>query len=187
MSTQTFPQTFLNGRVVVKVGDITAERVDAIANAANGTLLGGGGVDGAIHRKGGKAILDECRAIRQSRFLNGLPAGRSVATNAGALPAKFVIHTVGPVWNEGKAREEELLQSCYTSSLELAVAEGCRTAAFPAISTGAYRFPKDRAARIASEAIEAFLNKDTSLKQVVLVFFSEEDAQVFLNHQVFSS
>lgn len=185
MSTSTFPRAFLDNRVLVKVGDITLEKVDAIVNAANSTLLGGGGVDGAIHRKGGKAILEECRKIRESKYPDGLPTGRAVATSAGALPSRFVIHTVGPVWNKGKLREEELLEDCYVNSLSEAARLGVRTVAFPAISTGVYRFPKDLAARIASKAIRTFFKGETAIEQIILIFFSGEDAMVFLNHQQF--
>ena len=187
MSAQIFPRLFLNNRVIVKVGDITLESVDAIVNAANSTLLGGGGVDGAIHRRGGKVILEQCREIRDTKYPDGLPTGKSVTTSAGALSARFVIHTVGPVWNGWKSREEELLRDCYSNSLKEAARLGLRTVAFPAISTGVYRFPKERAARVASRSIETFLKSDTSIEQVILVFFSEEDALNFINHQEFSS
>lgn len=186
MSPQTFPRTFLDNRVLIKVGDITLEKADAIVNAANSTLLGGGGVDGAIHRKGGKIILEECRKIRETKYPDGLPTGKAVATSAGALPSRFVIHTVGPVWNEGKSREEELLEDCYANSLKEADRMSLKTVAFPAISTGVYRFPKDRAARIASKSIGSFLKGETSIEQVILIFFSEEDAMNFLNHQQFT-
>lgn len=186
MITQALPKTFLKNQIIVKLGDITGEHVDAIVNAANGTLMGGGGVDGAIHRKGGKSILEECRKIRETQYPEGLPAGKAVTTKAGALPAHYIIHTVGPVWHGGESREDELLESCYVCSLEEAVKHACQTVAFPAISTGVYRFPKERAARVSSKAIEGFLRSNTSVKQVTLVFFSEEDALIFLKHQQFS-
>ena len=133
--------TFFDGRVVVKVGDLTKEATDAIVNAANHTLLGGGGVDGAIHRAGGPDILKECKEIRRLRFPDGLPTGQAVITTAGRMAAKYVIHTVGPVWNGGAHGEPGLLASCYRRSLEVAATAGARTIAFPAISTGVYGYP----------------------------------------------
>jgi O-acetyl-ADP-ribose deacetylase len=177
---------FLEGRVVVKVGDITREDADAIVNAANGSLMGGGGVDGAIHRAGGPAILSECKEIRQSLYPEGLPTGEAVMTTAGEMAAKHVIHTVGPVYGGGGKDKEELLASCYHKSLVLAAARGLKTVAFPAISTGIYGYPPDKAARISSAAIEAFLRADASLFEVRLVFFNREDAEVFLKSHSFS-
>jgi len=176
---------FMNGRVVVKVGDITREPADAVVNAANSSLLGGGGVDGAIHRAGGPAILEECRRIRKDRYPKGLPAGQAVATTAGNLPAKFVIHTVGPVWHGGSSGESELLAACYRNSLAAARAEGCRTVAFPAISTGVYGYPRKEAAKVSSGAVKAFLAEDDGVDRVVFVFFSGDDAGIFLKEQVF--
>jgi O-acetyl-ADP-ribose deacetylase (regulator of RNase III) len=173
---------FLGGRVVVKVGDIIEERVDAIVNAANSSLMGGGGVDGAIHRRGGPGILEECRGIRKTRYPAGLPPGGAVSTKAGNLPARRVIHTVGPVWRSGKEREEEVLRRCYLSALRLAAEEGCESIAFPAISTGAFGFPKELAAKIASQAISGFLERDRRIRRVVLVFYSEEDRNLFLRN-----
>lgn len=181
------PKSFLEGRVMVKVGDITKEAVDAIVNAANGTLLGGGGVDGAIHRAGGPDILAACKEIRRLQFPEGLPTGQAVITAAGKLPAKNVIHTVGPVYGRGGADKAELLAACYTNSLRLAVDSGLRTIAFPAISTGVYGYPTDEAAEVASRAIGNFLSADRSLKEIRLVFFGASDAQSFLKHHVFSS
>jgi O-acetyl-ADP-ribose deacetylase (regulator of RNase III) len=178
---------FLNGRVVVKVGDITKEDVDAIVNAANGSLLGGGGVDGAIHRAGGHEILEQCKEIRRTRFPEGLPTGEAVVTSAGKMTAKFVIHTVGPVYGRGGNDKATLLTACYRNSLALAVKEGLRTIAFPAISTGVYGYPTDQAARVSSGAVEEFLKSDSSIREVRLVFFSSNAAQIFLSHQVFAS
>ena len=171
---------FYNGRIIVKTGDITGEIVDAIVNAANSSLLGGGGVDGAIHRAGGPVILDECKKVRTELYPDGLPTGGAVATTAGRLKARYVIHTVGPVWHGGSHGEEKLLEDCYRNSLDCAVDNGCETIAFPAISTGVYRFPKNRAAVIASGAVKRFLNGNDSIKQVIFVFFSSDDESVFL-------
>jgi len=179
-------RSFLNDRVVVKVGDITKESVDAIVNAANGTLMGGGGVDGAIHRAGGPEILAACKEIRRERFPDGLPTGQAVITTAGKMPAKHVIHTVGPVYGRGGQDKAELLAACYSNSLSLVVQNGLQTVAFPAISTGVYGYPTSEAAVVASRAIEQFLRDDKTLKEVRLVFFGGDDAEVFLNHNVFS-
>ena len=168
------------GRVIVARGDITAFEGDAIVNAANSSLLGGGGVDGAIHRAGGPAILDACRAIRSAEWPDGLPTGKAVATGGGRLSAKAVIHTVGPVWCGGSKGEAELLASCYRESLEIAASEGFATIAFPAISTGVYGYPKKEAARIAFRTVMSFLEGNAVPKTVWLVFYSEADARVFL-------
>lgn len=185
MLTQTFPQTFLKGRVEVKIGDITVESADAIVNAANSTLLGGGGVDGAIHRRGGKSILEECKKVRRTQYPDGLPAGEAVATVAGDLPAKYVIHTVGPIWKNGKSGEAETLKKCYMRSLECGLEKGCKTIAFPAISTGVYGFPKELAAEVSSKAIAEFLRMHETVVRVILVFFSGADAHTFLAHHKF--
>lgn len=175
---------FLNGRVVVKVGDLTREDVDAIVNAANASLMGGGGVDGAIHRAGGPQILEECREIRRTMHPNGLPTGEAVITSGGNLPARFVIHTVGPIFGMYSSRAEMLANS-YLNSLKLAVENEIATIAFPAISTGVYGYPKGPAAAIASSAIKDFLANDESIKQVRLVFFKQADADVFLENHNF--
>jgi O-acetyl-ADP-ribose deacetylase len=175
-------QTFMNSRVTVAIGNITKQQVDAIVNAANSTLLGGGGVDGAIHRAGGKAILEECQQIRQTRYPRGLPTGEVVATTAGLLPAKYVIHTVGPIYGREDSREAELLRACYSNSLLLAAQLGLRSIAFPAISTGAFGYPMAEAAKISSSAIKIFLAEDDSLKEVRLVFISPGDAETYLKH-----
>jgi len=178
-------QSFLDGRVQVVVGDITKQDVDAIVNAANSSLLGGGGVDGAIHRAGGPEILEECREIRRTRFPEGLPTGEAVITTGGRLPALYVIHTVGPVYGEHRGKEAELLANCYHNSLTLAVEKNLTSIAFPAISTGIYGYPLDEAAAVSSQTIENFLATDRQLKEVRLVFFQARDAQVFLENQKF--
>ncbi len=169
----------LGGLVVIKVGDITEEEVDAIVNAANSSLMGGGGVDGAIHRKGGPSILEECKKVRQTLYPNGLPTGKAVATNAGNLKAKYVIHTVGPVWYGGGSNEEELLKDAYKNSLELAEKLGCQTIAFPSISTGAYGYPKEKAAKVVYDLLKDY-SKNPKLKQIRLVFFSQSDFETFM-------
>jgi O-acetyl-ADP-ribose deacetylase (regulator of RNase III) len=161
-------------------GDITRTHADAIVNAANSSLMGGGGVVGAIHRAGGPSILEECRGLRQTRFPEGLPAGSAVETTAGALPARHVIHTVGPVWHGGTSGEPETLARCYRSCLELAARLHARIIAFPAISTGVYGYPREDAARVAGDAIQAFLHANAEPVTVILVFYSESDEAVFL-------
>ncbi|WP_369274343.1 O-acetyl-ADP-ribose deacetylase [Streptomyces sp. R11] len=156
-------------------GDITRESVDAIVNAANSSLLGGGGVDGAIHRRGGPAILDECRKLRASRYGKGLPTGQAVATTAGELDARWVIHTVGPVWAATEDRSE-LLASCYRESLRVADELGARTVAFPAISTGIYGWPMDDGARIAVATVRA---AQTAVEEVRFVLFDEAAYEEF--------
>ncbi|HEV2801927.1 MAG TPA: O-acetyl-ADP-ribose deacetylase [Pyrinomonadaceae bacterium] len=188
-------KSFLEGRVLVVVGDITRQTTDAVVNAANSTLLGGGGVDGAIHRAGGAQILEECRRLRETRYPDGLPTGEAVITTGGELPARYVIHTVGPIWGQHAGREPELLAACYRNSLALAVTHELTSIAFPAISTGAYYYPPDKAAGVASEAIQEFLNAGSDgaeageararLTEVRLVFLSESNAQMFLRHHRF--
>ncbi|MEU8748959.1 O-acetyl-ADP-ribose deacetylase [Streptomyces sp. WAC 01325] len=156
-------------------GDITRETADAIVNAANSSLLGGGGVDGAIHRRGGPAILDACRDLRASRYGKGLPTGQAVATTAGDLDADWVIHTVGPVWSASEDRSA-LLASCYRESLRVADELGARTVAFPAISTGVYRWPMDDAARIATETVR---DTPTSVEEVRFVLFDDRAYEAF--------
>jgi O-acetyl-ADP-ribose deacetylase (regulator of RNase III) len=176
--------TYLDGRVVAGVGDITRVRVDAIVNAANSSLLGGGGVDGAIHRAGGPAILAACRELRRTRYPDGLPTGAAVATTAGALPAKILIHTVGPIWGEDR-NANALLQSCYRQSIALADEQGSQSIAFPAISTGVYGYPRERAAVDASLAIREAIAIATSVREVHLVFFGHADLEMFARHQQF--
>lgn len=164
-------------RLDVVQGDITKLSVDAIVNAANSSLLGGGGVDGAIHRAGGPAILEECRAIRARQ--GGCPTGEAVVTTAGRLPAKNVIHTVGPVWNGGNRGEPELLAACYRNSLHRALEHGLKTVAFPNISTGVYGYPKHRAAPVAVETVRAFLAETDAIERVTFVCFDEENFQLY--------
>lgn len=166
-----------NGRITVIKGDITKVQVDAIVNAANSGLLGGGGVDGAIHRAGGQAIMDECIEIRKRQ--GGCRTGEAVITTAGKLPARYVIHTVGPIWNGGKNNEEQLLSSCYVNSLKLAVSNGVKSIAFPNISTGIYGFPKKLAAPIAVNAVSDFLKDDSSIEQVTFVCFDDENYNLY--------
>jgi O-acetyl-ADP-ribose deacetylase (regulator of RNase III) len=179
-------KSFFTGTVIVKVGDITKEDVDAVVNAANGTLMGGGGVDGAIHRAGGPEIKRECEVIRRTQYPDGLPTGQAVITTAGKMPAKRVIHTVGPVYGRGGEDKAELLVACYRNSLTLAVKNGLKTIAFPAISTGIYGYPLDEAAKVSSSAIEKFLSGEKSIQEVRLVFFSPSDADTFLKNQAFT-
>ena len=157
MSNNETLQSFLAGRVLVVVGDITRQDVGAIVNAANSTLLGGGGVDGAIHRAGGPQILEECREIRKTVYPDGLPTGQAVITTGGNLPAKYVIHTVGPIYGREPERESELLAACYKNSLLLAREHQISSIAFPSISTGAFGYPKSEAAKISSKTIREFL------------------------------
>lgn len=164
----------MKGRIEVTQGDITRLHVDAIVNAANNTLLGGGGVDGAIHRAAGPALLEECRT------LNGCATGEAKITRGYNLPAKWVIHTVGPVWRGGGNREDELLANCYRNSLSLAEKYDIKTIAFPAISTGVYRFPVERAAEIAVREIKNFLEINTVIEKVTLVCFGEASYQKHL-------
>jgi len=161
----------------VRVGDITREAADAIVNAANSGLMGGGGVDGAIHRAGGPAILAACKRIRETEYPEGLPTGRVVITTGGNLPAKHVIHTVGPVYGQHGGEEAQLLAACYRNSIALAAAHHLATLAFPAISTGVYGYPKDEAAEVSLAAIAAALEEHALIREVCLVFFSAGDAQ----------
>jgi O-acetyl-ADP-ribose deacetylase (regulator of RNase III) len=175
----------LEGRIKIITGDITKQRVDAVVNAANSTLLGGGGVDGAIHRAGGPRILEECKELRRTRYPEGLPTGEAVITTAGDLPARHVIHTVGPVWGQAGGREAELLANCYRNSLALAVANGLASVAFPAVSTGVYGYPAEEAARVSSSAVAEFLASDETITEVRFVFFNERAAEVFERHKSF--
>lgn len=159
-------------------GDITKIKVDAIVNAANKYLKGGGGVDGAIHRAGGPIILEQCMNVIQK--LGGeLPVGEAVITSAGNMPAKYVIHTVGPIWRGGHKGEEKFLTKAYRSSMQLAIDFGIKTIAFPNISTGAYGFPKEFAAKIAVTEVERFLKENTSLDQVIFVCYDDENYAIY--------
>lgn len=158
-------------------GDITKQRVDVIVNAANSSLMGGGGVDGAIHRAGGPSILAECRKIISRQ--GSCPTGEAVITTGGNLPAKFVIHTVGPVWKGGKNNEPEKLSNCYKNSLRLAVENNLETIAFPNISTGIYGYPKEEAAGIAIKTVTEYLQKDNPIIEVYFVCFDEENHQLY--------
>ncbi len=164
----------MQDRISVIQGDITQQRVDAIVNAANNSLLGGGGVDGAIHKAAGSQLLEECRQLK------GCPTGEAKITKGYNLPAKWVIHTVGPVWQGGDRGEDELLASCYRSCLAIAEQYQIETIAFPAISTGVYGFPVERAAQIAVIEIQQFLGSNNSLQQVILVCFSQTAYNYFL-------
>ena len=163
----------MNSKIEIYQGDITKLKVDAIVNAANTSLLGGGGVDGAIHRAAGPGLLAECLS------LNGCKTGDAKLSKGYNLPAKFVIHTVGPVWNGGKRNEHVLLASCYKKSLEIALSENIETIAFPNISTGVYRFPKDQAAKIAYETVNSFLSSENAIKLVYFVIFDNENLRIY--------
>ena len=167
-------------RIQVTTGDITKMKVDAIVNAANSSLMGGGGVDGAIHRAGGPEILSACKEIRESEYPNGLPAGKAVMTTGGRLAASYVIHTVGPVWNGGKSGEKQTLANAYNSSLELAASKGLESIAIPAISTGIYGYPKSEAAVTAYSTVLAFLAENDFPREVCFVFFTAADTGAFL-------
>lgn len=180
-------KTFLSERVSVLVGDITEQDVDAIVNAANSTLLGGGGVDGAIHSRGGREIRQACEEIRRTRFPKGLPAGEAVITTAGRLPARYVIHTVGPICRPGREPDGRMLALCYRNSLALAAERELRSIAFPAISTGAFGYPPEQAAPVVSETIQSFLSQKTSLERVLLVFYEPSDMTLFLKNQRFTA
>jgi O-acetyl-ADP-ribose deacetylase (regulator of RNase III) len=172
---------FKVGNAIVRLvrGDITEMETEAIVNAANSSLMGGGGVDGAIHRRGGPQILEECKRIRATEWPQGLPTGRAVITSGGNLKARYVIHTVGPIWRGGNRGESELLAQAYQNSLRLAVAKGLKTVAFPSISTGAYGYPIEDACRVALEAVKEFLEKEDNLDEVIFALFSESAFEVY--------
>ncbi|NML58259.1 O-acetyl-ADP-ribose deacetylase [Chryseobacterium sp. RJ-7-14] len=165
----------MNMKIELIKGDITKVEADAIVNAANSSLLGGGGVDGAIHRAGGKQILEECIEIRNKQ--GKCKTGEAVVTTAGNLPAKYVIHTVGPVWNGDEEKESKLLTNCYKNSLKLAESLGVKTIAFPNISTGIYRFPKELAAKIAIHEVKNF--KSEIIEKVIFICFDDENAEIY--------
>ncbi len=175
-------KSFFDGRLVVRTGDITRVSADAIVNAANSGLLGGGGVDGAIHSAGGPAILEECRRLRATTLPGGLPTGQAVETGAGRLPARWVIHTVGPVWHGGSHGEAGHLADCYRNSLQLAGRLGAGSIAFPAISTGIYGYPREKAARVTWDEISKFITANPVPHTVSLVFYSADDERVFLDN-----
>ena len=160
-------------------GDITDQDVDAIVNAANPSLMGGGGVDGAIHRKGGPEILEECKRIRKTRYPEGLPTGEAVMTTGGRLKARYVIHTVGPIWRGGGSGEAELLANAYRNSLKLAAERGLKSIAFPSISTGAYGYPIEEASKIALKTIREFLEREDKLEEVRLVLYTRDSYETF--------
>ncbi len=174
------PVQLLKGRLIVSVGDLTKVQVDAIVNAANSSLLGGGGVDGAIHRAAGNRLMDECMALRSGPLKAGLPPGEAIATGAGKLSCRAIIHTVGPVWDGGGHGEACMLESCYRESLKLAAERGFQSIAFPAISTGVYGYPREEAAKVVGKVLLDFLNANPLPSEVRLVFFTRVDAEIFL-------
>ncbi len=166
----------IQNKMEVIKGDITKITVDAIVNAANSSLMGGGGVDGAIHRAGGPEILEDCRKIVARQ--GGCKTGEAVITTGGRLPAKFVIHTVGPVWQGGQHREKEKLADCYKNAMQVAVENGCKSIAFPNISTGIYGFPKPEAAKIAVKTVADLLERNIAIDKVIFICFDEENYQL---------
>ena len=172
---------FKVGKTTIKIiqGDITEQDTEAIVNAANPTLMGGGGVDGAIHRKGGPSILEECKKIRETQYPDGLPTGKAVITTAGRLKAKYVIHTVGPIWRGGGEGEADLLAQAYRSCLELAASKGIKSISFPSISTGAYGYPIAEASRVALKAVKEFLEERPVFDEVVFVLFTKDALKVY--------
>lgn len=169
----------LSKSIEVKIADITKECCDAIVNAANSSLLGGGGVDGAIHRAGGDAVLNACRDIRSSRYPNGLPTGEAVATTSGDMCSKLLIHTAGPIYSKCGQKCESLLASCYTNSMRKAIELDCKSIAFPAISTGIYGYPKTEAAKIAYKTVLEFTQKHDI--DVLFIFHSQSDYDTFVS------
>ncbi|HXW95401.1 MAG TPA: O-acetyl-ADP-ribose deacetylase [Nitrososphaerales archaeon] len=170
------------GRTKVRLvrGDITDQDADALVNAANPSLMGGGGVDGAIHRRGGPTVLEECKRIRQKEWPGGLPAGKAVITSGGSLKAGHVIHTVGPVWSGGRKGEPEALAECYSNSLGIAAKNGVRSVAFPSISTGAFGYPVREASRVAMRAVKAFVESKGVPAEVTFVLYSENDFKTYM-------
>ena len=173
--------TWLNGRLEAMTADITTFHADVIVNAANSSLLGGGGVDGAIHAAGGPEIMEQCRRIRKEQYPRGLPTGEAVVTGAGRLPARYVIHTVGPVWSGGGSGEEQKLAAAYRNSLEKASELGAHSIAYPAISTGIYGYPPDKAAKTVWKVLNARIPHHHLPEKVSLVFFSVSDLSIFLD------
>ena len=169
-----------SAKLELVIGDLTEFEADAIVNAANSTLLGGGGVDGAIHRKGGPQILEECKRLRATEWPDGLPTGCATITSGGNLKAKYVIHAVGPIWRGGFQDEAKFLKQAYRSSLKIAVTNRLKMVAFPSISTGAYGYPVEEASRVAVSAVKEFLEKEDRLEKVSFVLFSERDFEIYL-------
>jgi len=168
-------------RICLVHGDITDMDTDVIVNAANSSLMGGGGVDGAIHRKGGPKILEECKQIRATEWPDGVPTGKSVITTGGNLKTRHVIHTVGPIWHGGNRGEPNFLVNAYHNSLQLAVSKGLKTMAFPSISTGVYRYPIEKASRITLKTVKEFLEKEDKLDEVIFVLFTKDDLEIYKN------
>ena len=168
-----------NAKVCIVQGDITDVKIEAIVNAANSSLMGGGGVDGAIHRKGGPRILEECKRLRTREWPRGLPTGKATVTTGGNLKTKYVIHTVGPIWRGGNQKEPELLAEAYRNSLKLAVSKKLKTVAFPSISTGAYGYPIERASRTALATVKDFLEREDNLDKIMFVIFSRDDLDIY--------
>jgi O-acetyl-ADP-ribose deacetylase (regulator of RNase III) len=168
-------------RIVLVQGNIVDMDVDAVVNAANSSLMGGGGVDGAIHRVGGPRILEECKRIRTKQWHGGLPTGKAVVTSGGNLKARHVIHTVGPIWRGGIRGEQELLEEAYRNSLKLAVSKGFKSVAFPSISTGAYGYPVEKACVTALTTVKRFLEEEDELSKVMFVLFTAYDFEIYKN------
>jgi O-acetyl-ADP-ribose deacetylase len=170
------------GRTKIRLvrGDITDQGADAVVNAANSSLMGGGGVDGAIHRRGGPAILEECKRIRQKEWPGGLPVGKAVITTGGSLRARHVIHTVGPVWSGGRRGEPAALAECYSNSLRTAAQKGLRSVAFPSISTGAYGYPIREASRVALKAVKSYVESEGTPEEVTFVLYGENDFKMYM-------
>lgn len=169
------------GNTIISIleGDLTDMDTDAVVNAANSSLMGGGGVDGAIHRKGGRRILEECKPLRARDWPEGLPTGKAVVTTGGNLKARFVIHTVGPIWQGGTKKEPELLAEAYHNSLKLAVSKRLKTIAFQSISTGAYGYPIEKAGRVALTTVKNFLGKQSALDKVLFALFTKNDFEIY--------
>jgi O-acetyl-ADP-ribose deacetylase (regulator of RNase III) len=168
-----------NAKICLVQGDITDTDADAIVNAANSSLMGGGGVDEAIHQRGGPKILEECKRLRAREWPGGLPTGKAAVTTGGNLKAKYVIHTVGPIWHGGNQREPELLAEAYRNSLKLAVSKGLKTIAFPSISTGAYGYPIEKASMVALTAVKEFLEREGNFSKVIFVLFARNDLKIY--------
>jgi len=175
----TMESTIGKSKIKLVQGDITDQETEAIVNAANPTLMGGGGVDGAIHREGGPKILEECKKIRKTEWPDGLPTGKAVITSGGNLKARYVIHTVGPIWRGGNRDEPKLLSDAYWNSMELALSRGLKKITFPSISTGAYGYPIEKASRIALKTVKSFLEEKGGLEEVRFVLFNKSDLETY--------